>query len=74
ANIVTALDTVLWDTSWLLPDSSLVGKALRTLVGYTDQPTGMQLVAYLAVLAVMFTLMKLLAPTPRPQPVPAAAE
>ena len=59
ANWVTALDSVVWDSSWLLSDSSLPGTALHTLVGYTDQPTAMQLVVYLAILAVTFALMRL---------------
>lgn len=59
ANVVTALDTVMWDSSGMLSDASVIGRALHTLVGYTDQPTGMQLVAYLATLAVIFGLMKL---------------
>ena len=59
ANWLTALDSVVWDSSWLLSDSSLLGKALHTLIGYTDQPTAMQLVVYLAILAVTFVLMRL---------------
>jgi hypothetical protein len=42
ANWLTPLDTVMWDSGWLLSESSIVGRALHTLVGYTDQPTGMQ--------------------------------
>lgn len=59
ANWLTALDSVVWDSSWLLSDSSLLGKALHTLIGYTDQPTAMQLVVYLAILAATFVLMRL---------------
>ena len=73
ANVLTALDSIVWDSSWLLSDSSALGIALRTLIGYTDRPTAMQLVVYLAVLAVMFVLMKVLAPPPR-RPAPIAAE
>jgi high-affinity iron transporter len=61
ANWLMWLDTTIWDSSWLLPDDSLLGKALHTLIGYTDQPTAMQLVVYLAVLAVTFALMRLFA-------------
>lgn len=61
ANIVTAFDNVVWDSSWLLPGASFLGRALRTLIGYSDRPTGMQLVAYLGTLAVMFSLMRLMA-------------
>ena len=61
ANWLTTLDTAVWDSSAILSDSSLAGRALHTLIGYTDQPTGMQLVAYIAVLAVTFVLMRLFA-------------
>ena len=59
ANIVTALDQTLWDTSWLLRDSSFLGRALHTLIGYVDQPTAMQVVVYALTLSVIAVLMKL---------------
>jgi high-affinity iron transporter len=59
ANWLTPLDTVMWDSSWLLSESSIVGRALHTLVGYTDQPTGMQIVIYLVVILVTVMLMRL---------------
>ena len=58
ANWLTAMDNVVWDSGWLLSDASLPGKALHTLIGYTDQPTAMQLTVYLAVLLVTFVLMR----------------
>ena len=58
ANWLTALDNVVWDSGWLLSDSSILGKALHTLIGYTDQPTAMQLTVYLAILLVTFLLMR----------------
>lgn len=48
-------DTV-WDTSWLLKESSVVGKMLHTLVGYTARPAGIQIVAYVATLLVIVLL------------------
>ncbi len=59
ANWLTALDTVAWDSGWLLSDSSIIGRALHTLIGYTDQPTVMQLAVYLAVLLATFVLMRM---------------
>jgi high-affinity iron transporter len=59
ANWLTSLDTVVWDSSWLLSDEGLAGRTMHTLVGYTDQPTAMQLVVYLAVLVVTVALMRL---------------
>src|SRR5437899_2881656 len=66
ANWLTALDNVMWDSSWLLSDSSFVGRALHTLVGYTDQPTAMQLIVYLAILLITFGLMRFAAAPARP--------
>lgn len=62
ANWVMALDGVVWDSGWLLSDSSFVGRALHTLIGYTDQPTAMELTVYLAVLLVTFVLMRIYGP------------
>jgi high-affinity iron transporter len=59
ANWLTPLDTVVWDSGWLLSETSIAGRTLHTLIGYTDQPTEMQLLAYLAVLLVTFMLMRL---------------
>jgi high-affinity iron transporter len=60
ANWLTPLDTVMWDSGWLLSESSIVGRALHTLVGYTDQPTGMQIMIYLAVILLTVMLMRLI--------------
>ncbi|MGA8611154.1 MAG: FTR1 family protein [Xanthobacteraceae bacterium] len=59
ADILTALDETVWDTSWILSDSSYLGRALHTLIGYVDQPTAMQLIVYAATLTVIAALMKL---------------
>jgi len=61
ANILTALDETVWDTSWILSDSSFLGRALHTLIGYVDQPTAMQVVVYAATLGAIIVLMKLFA-------------
>jgi high-affinity iron transporter len=61
ANILTALDETMWNTSWILSDSSFLGRALHTLVGYVDQPTAMQVVVYAATLGTIVVLMKLFA-------------
>jgi len=71
ANVVQALDQVVWDSSGLLSDNSILGRILHTLIGYNDRPTLMQLVVYCATLGVMFVLMKLLAPPPRQRAVTA---
>ena len=50
------LQTPLWNTSSVLPDGSIAGRLLKTLIGYTDQPDGLQLIAWLAVIAVIVGL------------------
>jgi high-affinity iron transporter len=45
------LMNTVWNTSWLLPEGSLAGRLLHTLVGYTDQPNGLQLIVYAGVIA-----------------------
>ena len=59
ANWLNSLDTVVWDSAWLLPETSIAGRTMHTLIGYTDQPTEMQLLVYVAVLLVTFMLMRL---------------
>jgi high-affinity iron transporter len=65
AGVVTALHTRVWDTSWLLSESSILGRMLHVLIGYTDKPTALQLIAYVATLATMAVLIHLVR-TPRP--------
>ena len=59
ANWLTSLDSVVWDSGWLLSQESIVGRTMHTLIGYTDQPTEMQLLVYVAVLLVTVLLMRL---------------
>jgi high-affinity iron transporter len=68
ANIVTALDRTVWDTSWILSDSSFLGRALHTLIGYVDQPTAMQVVVYAMTLFIIILLMRLFASPPARHP------
>jgi high-affinity iron transporter len=48
----------VWSTSALLLQDSIVGRVLHTLIGYTDQPTGMELVAYCGTILAMLALMQ----------------
>jgi high-affinity iron transporter len=67
AGLVTVLSHVVWDTSGVLSDGSLAGKALHALIGYAARPTGIQLVVYIATLTAIFTLMRLFGHAPRSQ-------
>ena len=53
ANVLPSLAAPLWDTSALVPNSSLVGKALQGLVGYDATPAGMQIAFFVVALAVI---------------------
>jgi high-affinity iron transporter len=63
ANALNALGQIVWDTSCILTDKSLICRALHTLIGYADQAAAMKLLIYLTTLAIIFVLMKLLAST-----------
>jgi high-affinity iron transporter len=51
--------STLWDSSWLLSADSLIGRLLHTLIGYTDRPDGAELTVYLATIAAIIVLMRL---------------
>ena len=65
ANVVTVLGGTVWDTSWLLSEGSMFGHLMHTLVGYTAQPTALQLLFYVGTLVVMAALMRVARPAPR---------
>jgi high-affinity iron transporter len=56
AGVIDVLGQRLWDSSGWLPQDSIVGRLLHTLVGYADRPSELQLVAYVATLAIMTLL------------------
>jgi high-affinity iron transporter len=43
----------VWNTSFILSESGLLGQALHALVGYSDRPPGIQVAAYLATLIIL---------------------
>ena len=67
AGVIVALDRTVWDTSWLLSEVSIPGKLLHTLIGYTERPTELQLMTYIATLFAMFLLMRIARYRPRQQ-------
>jgi high-affinity iron transporter len=68
------LGRTVWDTSWLLSEGSIAGHLLHTLIGYTERPSELQLVVYVAVLLAMYVLMRIARRQPHPRQMPAAAE
>jgi len=68
-----ALARTLWDTSGVLPDNSLIGRVLHTLIGYTDQPSLLQALVYGVTIAVIVMATRLAAPPRKRAPIAAAA-
>lgn len=75
AGYAEILTRTVWDTSWLLPENTLVGRLLHTLIGYSDAPNGAQLLAYCATIVAITLLMRWEhSRHPRGEILPAAAE
>jgi high-affinity iron transporter len=66
--VLTVFDNTMWDTSWLLSEGSLLGRLLHTLIGYTERPTGMQLIVYVCTLLAMYLLMRVASASQKPRP------
>jgi high-affinity iron transporter len=58
ADLLPSLAAPLWDTSAVLPENSLPGMLLHSLVGYDARPAGMQIVFYITVLLTIAAGMK----------------
>ena len=53
ADLLPTLGAQLWDTSALLDPRSLIGRTAHTLLGYDARPAGIQLLVFIATLAVI---------------------
>lgn len=60
ADLLPGWGEKLWDTSAWLSDSSLAGRTLHALIGYSAHPSGIQLAAYLATLFVLVAAARLI--------------
>jgi len=59
ADLIPSLVSPLWDTSEALPEKSVIGMLLHSLIGYDARPAGMQLVFYVVTLVIISIGMKL---------------
>ncbi len=62
ADVLPTLANPLWDTSMLLSDDAWLGRTLHALVGYTSQPSGMQVLSYLSIVLLLSGGARLAAP------------
>jgi high-affinity iron transporter len=60
ADLLPVLKPQMWDTSWLLTNHSDVGNAMRALIGYDAQPTGIQVLFWVATAVLIALGMKFL--------------
>ncbi len=66
AGVAPSLGDEVWDTSRVLADDSIPGRALHAVAGYSDRPMGVQILVYLTVLAVLLALSRLAGRAPAP--------
>ncbi len=59
ADLLPSLASPLWDSSWLLANTSALGRFLHTLIGYEAMPSGIQVVFYAATLILILIGMRL---------------
>ncbi len=52
--LVPELGYALWDTSSIISEDGIIGQSLSVLIGYTAQPSGIQLVAYSVTLLAIY--------------------
>src|SRR5215468_8622943 len=68
ADLLPPLGNAIWDTSAVLTEDSVIGKTLHTLIGYVSRPDGIQIMFYLAVLAGIWLLTRVVgAPVSSPR-------
>jgi high-affinity iron transporter len=65
--LVDVLGASAWDTSSILAQGSVPGRLLHALIGYVDQPSWLQLLAYGIVLFGILALSKIVAPKAAPR-------
>ena len=59
AGLLPPLVDELWNSSWLLSENSIVGHMLHVLIGYSDRPTGIQMLFYGVTLVTILALMRI---------------
>lgn len=68
AGAVPALVDQVWDTSAILREDTLIGRALHVMVGYSDRPSLIQLLAYAVTLAAFLIAGRLVKRAHAPKP------
>jgi high-affinity iron transporter len=69
ADMLPPLGDAVWDTSAVLTEDSILGKALHTLIGYVSRPDGIQILFYLVTLAGVWLLTRAVGRPTKPRTV-----
>lgn len=59
-DIIPAIKDTVWDSSWLLSDNSWEGGLARAIFGYTATPSGVQIITWILVSALILSISSLL--------------
>ncbi|EAR0813658.1 iron permease [Salmonella enterica] len=59
-DIIPAIKDTVWDSSWLLSDNSWQGGLARAIFGYTSTPSGVQIITWIIVAALIVSISSLL--------------
>ncbi len=68
ADLLPPLGNAVWDTSAMLTEDSILGKALHTLIGYVSRPEGIQILFYLVTLCAIWLLTRVVGNPVKPRP------
>jgi high-affinity iron transporter len=69
ADLLPPVGEAVWDTSAVLTEDSILGKALHTLIGYVSRPDGVQILLYVATLCAIWLLTRLVGSPTKPRTV-----
>jgi high-affinity iron transporter len=58
ADVLPALGQA-WDSGWLLSQNDIPGQILHAMIGYSERPSGMQIIFYIATLLIILVLQKI---------------
>ena len=58
AGLINFLQSQVWDSSSLISDKGAIGTVLHVLTGYISRPSLLQLIAYVATVTLLFTLVR----------------
>lgn len=60
AGYFEGFSSTVWNSSWLISDSSIAGQLLSGLIGYSAQPSQIQIIFYIATLGILLGIMTLI--------------